>query len=100
MNHYTDLAAYNAIRASVVWRFLANQPPGNHPFGAYFTTLPRNTRNLAQRLRIPKSKVQYVFQFTGVGNLVPLSGGRGQFILYSPIDYDVDAPRQQYHGVT
>src|SRR4051812_14618382 len=99
MNHYTDQAGYNAIRATVVWHFRAGKPPGDHPFGAYFTTLPRDTRNLAKRLRIPNGKVQYVFEFQDTGDLTPLSGGRGQYIYYSPTDYDVDKPRQQYHGV-
>ncbi|SRR6266498_4191966 len=53
-------AAYDRRRQLIPWHFVANQPPGNHPFGAYFTTLPRGTRNLAQKLRIPKSKTQYV----------------------------------------
>jgi hypothetical protein len=100
MNHYTDLTGYNAIRAAEVWHFRAHQPPGNHPFGAYFTTLPRGTPNLAQRLRIPRAKVQYVFEFTDVGDLIPLPGGRGQFIFYSPHDYDVDKTRQLYSGAT
>jgi hypothetical protein len=73
---------------------------GDHPFGAYFTTLPRGTRNLAQRLRIPKSKLQYVFEFTDAGDLTPLPGGRGQFIFYSPNVYEVEPSRQGYEGVT
>ena len=99
MNHFTDQAGYNAIRAAAVWHFIAHQPPGNHPFGVYFTTLPRGTRNLAKRLRIPRSKVKYVFEFTDIGDLTPLPGGRGRFIYYSPRDYDVVASRQGYSGV-
>lgn len=98
--HYTDQVAYNAIQSQVVWHFVAAQPPGPHPFGAYFTTLGRNTKNLAQRLRIPRSKLAYFFEFTDVGDLTPLPGGRGQFIFYSPTNYDVDQPRQVNHGVT
>jgi len=98
MNHYADQAGYNGIKAAVVWHFLAQQPPGNHPNGAYFTTLGRTTANLAQRLRIPKSKIQYDFEFTDIGDLTPLPGGRGQYIFYSPFDYDVDKPRQGYSG--
>jgi len=100
MYHYTDLAGYNAIRAQPVWHFQAHQPPGNHPFGAYFTTLPRGTRNLAQRLGTSRAKLQYVFEFEDAGDLTPLAGGRGQFIFYSPTDYDVPGPRQRYSGVT
>src|SRR5262245_64916979 len=99
MNHYTDQAGYNAIRSQVVWLFRASQPPGNHPSGAYITTLVRGTPNLAQRLRIPRSKVQFVFEFTDVGDLTPLPGGRGQYVFYSPADYEVDPPRQLYAGV-
>ena len=98
--HYTDQVGYNAIASQVVWHFLAGQPPGQHPFGAYFTPLGRSTKNLAQRLRIPKAKLAFFFEFTDVGDLTPLPGGRGQFIFYSPKDYDVDQPRQINHGVT
>ena len=98
--HYTDQAAYNAIRSQPAWRFVASQPPGPHLFGAYFTTLPRTTKNLAQRLRIPRSKLECFFEFSDVGDLTPLPGGRGQFILYSAADYVVDPPKQLNHGVT
>jgi hypothetical protein len=98
--HYTDKVGYDAIRSTVVWHFLATQPPGQHPFGAYFTTLGRNTKNLAKRLRIPRGKVAFFFEFTDIGDLTPLPGGRGQFIFYSPADYDVDQPQQIDHGAT
>lgn len=99
MNHFTDLSGYNGIRAQPIWLFWAAQPPGDHPFGAYFTTLPPGTSNLALRLRIPKSKLQYVFTFADVGDLFPLPGGRGQFIYYSPADYPVEPARQTYEGI-
>jgi hypothetical protein len=99
MNHFTDKAGYDGIRAQVVWRFLAHQPPGIHPFGAYFTSLSRGTANLAKRLRIPKEKVEYVFEFMDGGDLLHLPGGRGKYVFYSPTDYDVDGSRQQYHGL-
>ncbi len=38
MNHFTNRAGFNAINANQPWRFRAVQPPGDHPFGAYFTT--------------------------------------------------------------
>jgi hypothetical protein len=98
--HYTEKAAYDAIRSQVVWHFVAAQPPGQHPFGAYFTTLGKDTPNLAKRLRIPRTKLAFFFEFTDVGDLTPLPGGRGQFIFYSPTDYDVDQPRQIDHGAT
>src|SRR5262249_53076097 len=98
--HYTDKAGYDAIRSQPVWRFIAGQPPGIHPSGAYFTTLGRNTKNLAQRLGIPRAKLAYFFEFTDVGDLTPLPGGRGQYIFYSPGDYDVAQARQINHGAT
>jgi hypothetical protein len=98
MNHFTDQGGYNAIRATPTWRFLAQQPPGNHPVGAYFTTLPRGTPNLAQRLRIPRAKVQFVFEFHDGGDLIPLPRGRGNYVFYSPTDYDVPPSAQLYSG--
>lgn len=100
MYHYTNLAGYNGIRATIDWCFKAHQPPGNHPLGTYFTTLPKDTPNLAVRTRIPKSKLQYVFEFTDAGDLTPLPGGRGQFIFYSPVDYIVVKSRQKFAGAT
>jgi hypothetical protein len=90
MSHYTDQAGFNAIRALKPWVFRASQPPGDHPFGAYFTTLAPDTPNLARRLRIPRMKTEFVFTFADVGDLKPLHGGRGEFIFYSPRDYSVD----------
>lgn len=98
MYHFTDTKGYNGIRASCPWRFRASQPPGDHPVGAYFTTLPPGTPNLAKRLGIPKSKLEYVFAFTDAGDLTPLPGGRGEFIFYYPEDYPVEEARQIYHG--
>jgi hypothetical protein len=98
MNRFTDLKGFNGIRASPIWRFRAAQPPGRHPFGAYFTTLSARTPNLARRLGIPKSKVEYVFGFTDRGDLRPLPGRRGLFIFYSPSDYEVEPARQLFHG--
>lgn len=98
--HYTEQNAYNAIRSQAVWHFLASQPPGNHPFGAYFTSHGRTTKNLAQRLRIPKSKLACFFEFSDAGDLIPLPGGRGRYVLYSSVDYDVNPARQIDHGVT
>lgn len=98
--HYTDQDGYNAIRSQVVWRFVATRPPGQHPVGAYFTTLGRGTKNLANRLRIPKEKIAFYFEFLDAGDLLPLPGGRGQYVLYSPADYDVEEPRQVGEGAT
>jgi hypothetical protein len=95
MHHYSDKDGYNAIGATSPWQFRASQPPGDHPFGAYFTTLPPGTPKLAVRLRIPKSKLEYVFTFIDVGDLTPLRGDRGEWIFYSLTDYFVDEPRQR-----
>jgi len=98
MNHFTDKKGYNAIRSQLVWRFIASQPPSNHPFGAYFTTLARGAPNLACRLRVPKNKTKYVFEFVDGGDLLPLPGHRGRNIFYSPADYEVGQERQVFSG--
>jgi hypothetical protein len=98
MNHFTNKKGYNGVRATPIWRFKAHQPPGNHPYGAYFTTLPPGTPRLATRLGIPKEKLEYVFTFDDVGDLRPLEGDRGEWIMWSPRDYDVVRERQVYSG--
>jgi hypothetical protein len=98
MNHFTDQDGYNGIRATSPWRFRAHQPPGDHPFGAYFTTLPPGTPNRAKRLRIPKGKLEYLFVFADRGDLLPLRGARGSWIFYSPEDYLVEEERQTSCG--
>jgi hypothetical protein len=98
--HYTDKDGYDAIRSQQVWRFKAAQPPGGHPHGAYFTTLPPDTKSLANKLRIPRRKLAYVFCFVDAGDLVPLPGNRGAYIVYSPGDYEVVVDRQLYEGKT
>lgn len=96
--HYTDDGGYKAISSQRTWVFRASQPPGDHPFGAYFTTLGPDSINLAKRLRIPKDKLSFVFLFSDDLDLEPLAGGRGEYILYSPMDYAVEASRQLFHG--
>jgi hypothetical protein len=98
MNHFTNTNGYNGIRAFPVWHFWASKPPGDHPLGAYFTTLSAKTPSLAKRLGIPKSKLKYVFSFTNLGDLTPLPGARGRFIFYSGIEYKVAPERQTYCG--
>jgi hypothetical protein len=100
MLHYTDDSGYKAISSQPVWRFRVSKPPGDHPAAAYFTTLGPGTRNLAIRLRVPRSKLEYVFAFNSQEGLRPLEGGRGQYIFWSPVDYNVDRPRQVYNGAT
>jgi hypothetical protein len=86
MHHYTDRSGYNSLRSSVGWCFRAHQAPGDHPFGSYFTTLGPVTKNLALRLRISRSKIEYVFAFRDAGDLQPLRGQRGDYIFYSTAD--------------
>ena len=80
------------------WTFKAHKPPGPHPNAAYFTTLPPDTRNLANRLRIPASKIDYVFCFIDVGDLTPLPGDRGSYIFFFRGDYVVTKQRQEDCG--
>lgn len=100
MYHYTDKEGYDAIRSQPVWKFKAAQPPGDHPFGAFFTTLGPDTRNLAKRLGIPRRKLAYFFCFRDAGDLKRLPGDRGDVVFYSPKDYEVSADRQIDHGET
>jgi len=100
VNHFTNHAGYNAIRAQPVWKFLADNPPADHPRGAYFTTLAADTPNLSNRLRIPRVKLQYFFSFQDAGDLTPIDGDRGRWIFYSPNDYEVAEARKQDSGRT
>ena len=100
MIHYTNSEGHKSIGSQVTWIFRAGQPPANHPFGAYFTDLPPDTNNLAYRLRVPKSKVEFMFQFKDIGDLKPLPGGRGAHIFYYPGDYAIHEGRQERHGET
>ena len=95
MFHYTNKKSMNAIRSQPTWCFKASQPPCGNPFGAYFTTLEENAPLLARRLRIPKTKLEFVFVFVNDVGLRPLRGDRGEFIRYSPNNYSVVRNRQQ-----
>src|SRR2546426_5749962 len=90
--HYTDHEGFNAIKASPTWIFRAGKPAGDHEFGAYFTTYvpPRPL----YKLGLPKEKQEYVFCFKDAGDLTPIRGGRGAYIIYSKADYSV-LPWQQ-----
>lgn len=100
MFHYTDDTGFKSIGSAPSWLFRASQPPGDHPFGAYFTDYDRSTTALALKLRIPKSKIAYFFSFTDAGDLKPLEGGRGRHIFYSSSDYVVGPERQLEKGAT
>jgi len=98
--HYTTPSGHKAISSQPDWKFRASKPPGPHPIGAYFTPLPPNTPRLCSKLLIPREKVEFVFEFTGGEELLPIEGGRGQHIVYSPVDYIVARAdgRQSYSG--
>jgi hypothetical protein len=95
MYHYTDRSSLKAISSQVDWMFVASQPPGQHPKGAYFTTLGPETMNLALRLGIPREKTEHYFSFVDSGDLEPLRGGRGKYIFFSTADYCVESKRQR-----
>ncbi|MGO8898849.1 MAG: HYD1 signature containing ADP-ribosyltransferase family protein [Isosphaeraceae bacterium] len=103
--HYTDKDGWNAIRSQQTWCFKASQPVDpNRPAGAYFTDIEPdalNLRTLHKRIRVPKSKQEYVFSFVGNDGLKQLNGGRGRDrrIYFSPVDYDVIEERQRYVGL-
>jgi hypothetical protein len=100
--HYSNTKGFNAIRSQQTWIFKASQPPGDHPAGAYFTTLPPGTINLGKRIFVRgcRDKLEFVFHFSGDADLKPLPGGRGEVIFYSPKDYPVERDRQIAHGAT
>jgi len=98
MLHYTNKPGWNAIRSQVDWTFKIHPPPTDHPEAAYFTTLEPNTVNLANRLRIPKEKIEYVFCFEDAEDLLPIEGDRGAYVFYSPSNYIVVQSRQNDHG--
>ncbi len=79
--------------------FKAEKPPGDHPYGAYFTTLGPDTANLAPRLRIPKAKTEYAFCFSNGSDLLALPGDRGAYVFYSPVNYLVGRERQVACGL-
>jgi hypothetical protein len=95
--HYTDEAGYKAIVAQPTWKFMASQPPGGNPLGAYFANKPPDFPRLF-KLGIPKSKREFYFCFVDIGDLSALPGGRGDYISYSPTDYEVDRSRQRTCG--
>ena len=96
--HYTNREGYNGIQGTV-WSFHARkQRVDKKPYGAYFTRLRPGSSNFVRRLRLPKSKRKFVFAFLDVQDLTELRGDGGEYILYSPTDYEVIRPRQRYFG--
>jgi hypothetical protein len=82
-HHCTNKKGYNAIKANPEWCFKAARPPApENDVGAYFTTYPPNEPNLSIKIRVPKEKLEFVFSFVDVGDLLPLRGWRGQGIFF------------------
>lgn len=104
--HFTDKRGWNAIRSQVIWTFRAAQPlAADRPFGAYFTDIGptrESLRTLHKKLRIPRRKQEFVFQFAGADGLLQYNGGQGRdkHIYYSPTDYQVEVKRQTFEGPT
>ena len=102
MYHYTAVDGHKAISSQPDRTFKAAKPPGPHPVGAYFTPLPPHFPDLCAKLRIPRRKVEWVFEFEGSDGLKQIDGGikRGRHVFYSPTDYVVtrDGGRQRYAG--
>jgi len=99
MYHYTEKAGYNVIHPAPIWLFKASKPPCTNPVGAYFTTKqPSEGQNL-KKLRIPKEKREFCFEFEDVGDLKTLDGDRGEYVFYSANHYPVAKARQKYNGI-
>jgi hypothetical protein len=94
--HYTYSSGWNAIRSQPDWTFRATQPPGDRPFGVYFTTLRVDAPLFSKKTRIPVEKQEYVFAFVGTDGLDERDEGKRSFILISPTDYVVLGTRQRY----
>ena len=71
--HYTNDVGFKAISSQRIWVFRASRPPGDHPVGAYFTTLNPDSIYLATRLRIPNDKLLFVFCFADNSDLTRLA---------------------------
>ena len=96
--HYTDADGYKAIVSQQIWLFKAGQPPGDRPFGAYFTRLLPSDNKLAAGTRLPKRKREYAFAFEGSEGLRPVPGGKGAYNLWTEADYPVTPARHRYSG--
>jgi hypothetical protein len=102
--HYTDKDGWNAIRSQPEWRFLVSRPKAPwRPTGAYFTDIEpneENLRTLADKIRVPRVKLEYVFEFVGTDGILrpnPIEG-RDARIYFSPVDYFVERARHRYSG--
>lgn len=106
MFHYTDKTGWNAIRSQIDWLFKVSRPKDpDRPAGAYFTDLEPSTENLRvlhKKVRVPREKQEYVFQFKGADGLTQLNNGTGRDkrIFFSAVDYQVIKTRQEYEGET
>jgi hypothetical protein len=106
MFHYTDKEGWNAIRSQRIWLFRVSQPwDPKRPKRVYFTDIepsPEHLRVLYKKVRVPREKQEYVFQFKGADGLTQLNGGigRDKRIYFSPVNYEVVETRQLYAEVT
>ncbi|WP_446212980.1 polymorphic toxin-type HINT domain-containing protein [Micromonospora sp. IBSANI012] len=103
--HYTTKENYNKIRAggqNLTFK-AGNAKNGT---GSYFT--PQSPRAVAARgpngfkkLGLTKAKSEYVFEITVPKSKVKkLTGGRGEYVYYSPQDLTVPRSAVQYAGKT
>ena len=62
----------------------SRRPPSNRPFGAILRRCRPKAPNLARRLGIPKSKLEYLFSFIDHGDLKRLAGSpRVVYLLFT-----------------
>lgn len=94
--HYTGKPAWNAIRLQKDWTFKASQPPGDRPYGVYFTTLRIDAPLFYKKTRIPVEKQEYVFVFVGKDGLEERDDGKRPYILICATDLTVLEHRQRY----
>jgi hypothetical protein len=48
---------------------------------------------------LPRVKREYVFAFSGEDGLRPVPGGKGDYNLWTDVDYQVTSNRIEYHGL-
>lgn len=88
-----------ADSVSLTLVFSSKRQRGGRPAGAYFATLHPTTPNFFAITRVPVAKRQYRFTFVDLGDLAPRRGPLGRYVFYSPTNYFVAVPRQQYEGL-
>jgi hypothetical protein len=100
--HYTDKAGFNGIRSGSPYKIR----PGNSKNGAgpFFTTRSPDdltAPNAFKKLGLTSAKSEYVMEFTVPrSSLVPLRGGRGDFVFEIPGGVSVPRGNVRYFGPT